>query len=106
MPLDSVIRVRRLPGYKDRLRSYSVHIDGVSHGKLKDNETLEFPLAPGTHTVQIRISWTGSRMVTVDLQPGESIQMTTDPGVAVASIWKAFSRTGWVDLSVDQPPRE
>ena len=56
--------------YADRGRTYRVFVDDVDVGGVRNGETLEVPLSPGPHRVELRIDWTGSQAVNVELLPG------------------------------------
>ena len=81
--MESTIRVTREPrGRRDRLRAYSVVVDSQAAGKLRRGQTLELPVAPGAHSVQIAIDWARSPAVDVDLAPGETVDLRCAPNTA------------------------
>jgi len=81
--VESTIRVTREPrGRRDRLRAYSVVVDSQAAGKLRRGQTLELPVAPGAHSVQIAIDWARSPAVDVDLAPGETVDLRCAPNTA------------------------
>ena len=81
--MESTIRVTREPrGRRDRLRAYSVVVDSQAAGKLRRGQTLELPVAPGAHSVQIAIDWARSPAVDVDLFPGETVDLRCAPNTA------------------------
>ena len=81
--MESTIRVTREPrGWRDRLRAYSVVVDSQEAGKLRRGQTLELPVAPGAHSVQIAIDWARSPAVDVDLFPGETVDLRCAPNTA------------------------
>lgn len=53
----------------DRLRAYTLLVDGEERGKLKQGETIETELGPGLHRVQMKLDWATSPVLTV---PGDS----------------------------------
>ena len=57
-----VIRVTRGSYMCDRLIGYKIIIDGVERGDIKNNETKEFKVDGGAHTVcaKVKLSWCGS----------------------------------------------
>lgn len=59
-----MIRVERESGYADKLRSYEVELDGVIVGEIADGQSKSFDVAPGTHTLRMKISWAGSNKIT------------------------------------------
>ena len=80
------IRLTREPrGWRaDRLRAYSVVVDSQAVGKIRRGQTLELPVAPGAHSVQIAIDWARSPAleVDVDLVPGETVDLRCTPNAA------------------------
>ncbi len=55
----------REPAWVDGLRAYTLLVDGVSRGSVRQRETLEIELGPGPHRVQLRIDWATSPELTV-----------------------------------------
>jgi hypothetical protein len=54
----------------NRRQRFKVLIDGVEAGQIKNDDTEEFTLSPGQHTLQCKISWMSSAVETVDLKDG------------------------------------
>lgn len=50
----------------DRLRAYTLLIDGVASGSVMHGETLELDLPPGDHRVQMQIDWAHSAELIVN----------------------------------------
>ena len=57
----------------DRFRAYGVNIDGEKVGSVRNGETAQFRLPPGNHSVELRIDWTGSELLTFDVGPGDQV---------------------------------
>jgi len=53
-------------------RAYKVVLDGVVLGKIKNNQTLEFDLAPGHHELVLKIDWCRSNIVEFDTEDGNA----------------------------------
>jgi len=103
MDAASRIVVRRPEGgYRDRIRSYWIEVDGVRIGKVARGEQAEFSVAPGKHQVRATIDWSGSPVVEVEVSDGETVRLTVEPGGGsldgFKQIWK---RDTWLKLSVD-----
>ena len=49
------------------LRSYKIYIDDVYRGKIRINQTKEFPVENGKHTIRAKIDWGGSNKLCVDV---------------------------------------
>ncbi len=58
-----------------QLRRYRVFVDGESVAELRRGEVCQQEVAPGRHTVQVRISWCSSPSVVVQVVPGERTSM-------------------------------
>jgi hypothetical protein len=55
------LRLYREPAaWQDRLRAYTLLVDGKARGSIKQGETLEIDLSPGDHKVQMKIDWARS----------------------------------------------
>lgn len=46
--------------WRDRLRAYEVLLDGKSVGSLRAGGTLDLPLQPGVHRLQLKLDWCSS----------------------------------------------
>jgi len=61
------LRLYREPvAWVDRLRAYTLLVDGEARGRIGQGETLEIELAPGDHIVQMQIDWATSAELVVD----------------------------------------
>jgi hypothetical protein len=97
---ESRIIVRRgFGGYRDHRRSYKVLVDGVTVGKLRPDEYLEYAVSPGSHSVQIRIDWSGSKKLFVNVEPEQTVLFGCWGKSAHTSLLDVFSRTRWVKLT-------
>lgn len=67
------ITVRRTTSYADRLRAYKVKIDGVVVGSLRALDSATIPVAPGRHSMELRIDWGGSERIDFEVKPGEQV---------------------------------
>ncbi|MFJ6837302.1 hypothetical protein [Streptomyces sp. NPDC091209] len=66
-----------------QLRRYRVYVDGKRVGDIRRGENCVRSLAPGPHTVQVRISWCSSRPSRVEVSPGDRLRFIcrASPGV-------------------------
>jgi hypothetical protein len=60
-------------GAEVRRGSYEVIVDGTQAGSVEMDSTVEVPVDPGRHTLQIRDGRKSNSTVTVDAAEGESI---------------------------------
>jgi hypothetical protein len=52
---------------------YDIMVDGQRAGSVERNDTIELPVDPGRHTVQVRNGWDVSGTVTFDAAEGETV---------------------------------
>ena len=60
-------------GVEVRRGPYEVEVDGQQVGSLAMNDTIETPVEPGRHTLQIRNGRNSSRAETFDAADGETV---------------------------------
>lgn len=60
-------------GAEVRRGTYDVEVDGQRVGSVEMNDTIETPLEPGRHTLQIRNGRNSSRTETFDAANGETV---------------------------------
>ena len=60
-------------GAEVRRGAYDIVVDGQTAGSLEMNATIEIPIEPGRHTVQIRDGRKSSRTETFDAAESETI---------------------------------
>ena len=60
-------------GVEIRRGSYDVVVDGKPVGSLELNETIDIPVEPGHHTLQVRSGRNSSRTKTFDAAEGETV---------------------------------
>ena len=60
-------------GVEVRRGTYDVMVDGERVGSLEMNDTIEIPVEPGRHTLQVRNGRNSSRTRTFDAADGELV---------------------------------
>ena len=60
-------------GIEVRRGTYEIMVDGQRGGSLDMNETIEMPVDPGRHALQIRNGRNSSRTHTFDAAEGETV---------------------------------
>ena len=60
-------------GAEVRRGAYDVLVDGKPAGSVEMNDTIEIPIEPGRHTLQIRNGRNSSRTQTFDAADGEVV---------------------------------
>lgn len=58
-----ILNMLRDSGYADRLRPYQVILDGTKIGEVRDGQNQRFSIAPGQHTISLKIDWCGSKAI-------------------------------------------
>jgi hypothetical protein len=87
---EGAIRLMREPrGRRDRLRAYSILLNSKPVGKLRPGQTLDLPVERGHHSVQIAIDWARSPMISVDVGPGETVELRCAPNTAQSPLLSA-----------------
>lgn len=72
---EALIRITRTSQYANKFRAYSIRIDGVKTGKIKDGETFTHAVAPGKHIVQARIDWCRTKPIQVAVESGGQVNL-------------------------------
>ena len=93
---------------RDWARTYEILVDGTAMGTIGAGEGVLIPVAPGQHSVRLKIDWLGSDTLTVLVNPGEIVSLACWPSgpsaPALIDIFRStFGRKPWVELS---PVRE
>ncbi|TMK90188.1 MAG: hypothetical protein E6G42_10105 [Actinobacteria bacterium] len=50
--------------------------------KIRPAQTLDLPVAPGAHSVQMAIDWGRSPAISIDVAPGETVDLRCAPNTA------------------------
>lgn len=83
-----MLRINRNYKYVDSLRKYKIYIDNEYSGSINVDETKEFNLNPGKHTIYCKIDW--FRIDKLIIEENEDIK----------SLEVVPSMTGWKILLV------
>jgi hypothetical protein len=60
-------------GVEVRRGTYDIVVDGKAAGSLELNETIDIPIEPGHHTLQVRNGRNSSRAKTFDAAEGDTV---------------------------------
>ena len=60
-------------GVEVRRGPYDIVVDGERHGSIEMNDTIEIPVEPGRHTLQVRSGRNSSSVETFDAAEGEIV---------------------------------
>jgi hypothetical protein len=95
------LTVRRKGGYwRDHVRAYRVLIDGRKVGSLRENEALTVELPAGSHDLSVRVDWTGTQSVPVEVEANRDHLYEVSP--SQTPIAGFFSSSGWLELRSDE----
>jgi hypothetical protein len=95
----STIQIYRAQGiWQDRNRLYKVLIDRQHVGSVAVDETAQFSVTPGTHTVQVKIEFGGSKEVPVVLKPGQFAALACRGGKGFPPFNAFFRRHSYLDV--------
>jgi hypothetical protein len=72
--------VRPKKAWQDKLRAYKIFVDNQEVGAIKQQGEFHFGVAPGKHTVQLKIDWCYSPTVEVEVAMGSTASLTCEPG--------------------------
>lgn len=70
------IEVFREPSPIGRVRTYRILADGAKVGVIKNGETVLIKLPKGMHDILVKLDWTKSNPVTVNIAPAQNIKLT------------------------------
>jgi hypothetical protein len=105
-PMPAVIHVdRQAGGYTDRARAYKVLVDGEERGTVKHGEGVEIQVEPGSHTVQMKIDWAGSRTHEINLGEGDRAEFVCAPNASplTAVFYAFFKRSDYIRFERSDP---
>ena len=72
------ISIQRSSEYANRLRAIKLFLDGKEIGKIKNAESLDFEVAPGTHILQAKVDWCSSNPVSFHVNGNETKKFYMD----------------------------
>jgi hypothetical protein len=70
-----IIRRETVPSF-DWRRAYRIYVDGVLAGQVGHGRETTVRVAPGRHTVQLRIDFAHSPRRTVDIAEGQTVTLS------------------------------
>ena len=89
------IAIHRNSHLLGKVWAYSILVDGVKVGSVKDGATTLISLAPGTHNFTIKFGWKKSNTMTANTEIGKTIKLNL--GYKRLRGWKLYSLSGaWI----------
>jgi hypothetical protein len=71
--MSSKLKIQRNSRYADKIRDYSIILDGKTIGRISDGDTKILDIKPGAHTLRLTISWCRSNRIRFDARSDETI---------------------------------
>ncbi|KMM60067.1 hypothetical protein ACH95_09670 [Bacillus glycinifermentans] len=87
MNQETYIEISRTSQYINKMRKFSVLIDGAEMGKIKDGGRLRIDLQPGEHFIQVKADWCISQSAKFTLHKGEVLKFRCGSPIRG---WKVF----------------
>lgn len=99
----AMLRIKRDSGYADRLRAYSVILDGIQAGKIGNGEIKEFPIPPGQHELRLKVDWCGSNAIQFAASNNDTLSFSARSNLRgmklLAAVWYVFvAPKSWIVL--------
>jgi hypothetical protein len=107
MPPDDTCTVRfvRRSQYADMLRSYKLFINGMEMGSIARNTILDLEVPAGPLTIEARIDWGRSELLTIDAAPRQKIEIeVSNHWGALLALWAVtFGSRSYLVLKQRRP---
>ena len=78
----TVIRLTRASEWKCRVRAFAVFINGVKVGKIRNAQSVPFPIDPGEHELFVKVGWCVSNAVVLRVPEGVTVELSCGSGLA------------------------
>ena len=82
------ITIGRAKQYSAMLRQLVVLIDGKAAGRVGPGEIRHFPVAPGNHTVSVKLDWCTARPVQLEKAPDRNVALRCGVKSNVAAFFR------------------
>jgi hypothetical protein len=69
-----MLKISREDVFRDKLRSYKIIIDDTYCGNINSGETKILEVAPGKHTIYLKIDWCRSNKIDFYISENETIE--------------------------------
>ncbi len=94
----SALSIQRDASYSGWLRGYRIFVDGEAHGAVRSNSIRTVDVPPGRHDVQLRMDWSSSPVVAVDVGDAGAV-LACGPGARCGG-WSLLSLACPVEASI------
>ena len=101
------LTVSRQSTLVDFIRSYSIVVDNKKIGKVNNGASNSFTIAPGNHTIEMKIDWCGSKTLQFSATDGETVSFRVVSNLRGLRIFLApwyvlFAHKSYLLLEQDQ----
>jgi len=86
----STIHIHRQLAVVQPTLRYRILIDGIVVAKLSLSKHHAATVAPGRHTIQVKVLWMSSAPLIVDVAPGETLNVDVSPNAK--HFWQEFTQ--------------
>ena len=86
----TLLVIERIHHYRDTIRKYHVEIDGERVCAVRDNDHGVFEVAPGQHSVRLKLMWISSPIYLCEAIPGAETRLWCGPNGGLAQAWRLF----------------
>ncbi|QHW29646.1 hypothetical protein GZH47_01540 [Paenibacillus rhizovicinus] len=75
--MTAAIEIARKSQWVNRIREYTILLNDVRVGAIKDGENVRIDIEPGQHELQLTIDWCGSARLPFTIAEGEKLLFRT-----------------------------
>ena len=68
------VKIHRENQFADAVRAYRIYVDGEKKGEISRGATEDFFVSEGTHRIQLKIDWCGSREIEFTVKAEETVE--------------------------------
>ncbi|MCL2364501.1 MAG: hypothetical protein FWC71_07560 [Defluviitaleaceae bacterium] len=83
------IRITRGSTWADKIRKYKIFIDDVYQGDIERDQTKDYEVPHGIHTVVAKIDWCTSNTVVLDVRD-EGAHLDVESSMSLSKSWIPF----------------
>jgi len=95
------VTINRDSGYADSIRRYKVFLNGTLVGKIASGQSQTFDIAPGDHTLQVKIDWSSTPKMSFRVADEpiafECFSKLRGPRLFLA-LFAIFNPRGWIGI--------
>jgi hypothetical protein len=93
--------ITRQSAWSDRLRSYSISIDGVQSGQINNDARVELEVPEGNHRVQLSVDGYKSPVLEVSVSGDVHLTCKANVKPLFALFALIFQQNNWIKLWVE-----